>query len=73
MFKKFIFAFICILSFGNLSASPEIVEKDSPELTVEFCKKNKIYCAIVKLKPEIDSSLLWICQTLYISIVEDLK
>ena len=56
MFKKFIFAFICILGFsGNLSASPEIAEKDSPELTVEFCKKNKIYCAIVKLKPEIDS------------------
>lgn len=56
MLKKLIFAVICILGFSvNLSASPEIAVKDSPELTVEFCKRNKIYCAIVKLKPGIDS------------------
>ena len=45
MFKKILIAFVLMFSFSGAAMAGA---------NAQFCKRNSIYCAIVKLKPTID-------------------
>ena len=45
---------MCLFCFAQKADANSIqTANDGPELSAKFCKRNKIYCAILKLRPEI--------------------